>query len=88
MSDGGAEASGTLSLIHPSDNRFDDSSFIPFANALLADGERLGTEDFDVVIELFLDGRPVAEGSGDRVFAIDELDIDWLLRTVATGLET
>jgi hypothetical protein len=40
-------------------------SFAVAFHDLLADRERMGVEDIDVVVELFLDRGPILEGLGD-----------------------
>lgn len=55
---------------------------------LITRGEGLAGEDLDVVVELFVDGGPVFEATGDGAVFIGEGDADGLLGAVASGLET
>ena len=83
VADGGAEAARALFLVRPRDDRRHGLA----VDHLLAHRERVGVEDFRIVVEFFLVGGPIFERLGDRVLFVDESDLDRFLRSVRVGGE-
>ena len=54
----------------------------------MAECQRVGVEDVDVIVEFLLLGDPIFEAFRDRVFRVGELDRNRLLRAVSAGLQT
>ena len=80
-----AEHSGLAVLVDPRHDIVVDF----LAGVLNAAGERLGgVEHPQVVVQLFVDRRPIPQGPRDRVFAIDIFHVDRLLRSVGHGMQS
>src|SRR5581483_2195317 len=91
MTDGCAEDAGFLGTVFISPG---DDIIVGFLTAVaLFDGLFTvrdwpgGFENVDVVVVLFMDRRPIIQTPGDRAFLVGKRDGDWLLRTVAAGLQ-
>ena len=76
MSDGGAETAGSLLFIDPCHDCFGDTFISIPANDLLAGCERVGVEQFDIVVKFFPNGCPILECGGDGVSRVREMNVN------------
>ena len=90
VAEGGAEDARLAVLINPRDDRLDGllAAVLLLEQLLAAHQRRGGGEDFDVVVKLLLNGRPLGQAAHDGMVLRQRGELNRLLRAVAGGLET